>query len=81
MGSLSLATPPDTLPPLLRLASELHLAIISFLPDLKDAKDEDDLMSIQACRDARCNGTLFLPDPCVVPSVLKYKQVQHASTL
>lgn len=43
MGSLSLTTPPNTLPPFLRLASELHLAIISFLPDLKDAKDEDDL--------------------------------------
>ena len=50
MDSLSLTTPPNTLPPFLRLASELHLAIISFLPDLKDAKDEDDLALLQLRR-------------------------------
>lgn len=50
MGSLSLTTPPNTLPPFLRLASELHLAIISFLPDLRDAKDEDDLALLQLRR-------------------------------
>ncbi|KAF1926392.1 uncharacterized protein M421DRAFT_15399, partial [Didymella exigua CBS 183.55] len=36
--------------PLLRLASELHLAIISFLPALKDAKEEHDLALLQLRR-------------------------------
>jgi hypothetical protein len=50
MSSLLLTTPSNTLPPLLRLASELHLAIISYLPDLKDAKDRDDLALLQLRR-------------------------------
>jgi hypothetical protein len=39
------------------------------------------VMSIQACRDARCNGTLSLPDPRIVSRVLEYKQVQRAPKL
>ena len=38
-------------------------------------------MSIQPCRDAWCNGTLSPPDPRIVPSVLKDKQMQCASIL
>jgi hypothetical protein len=39
------------------------------------------IMSIQACRDAWCNGTLSLPDPRIVRRVLEYRQVQYASIL
>jgi hypothetical protein len=39
------------------------------------------VMWIQACRDARCNGTLSLPDLRIDPIVLKYRQVQCASIL
>jgi hypothetical protein len=39
------------------------------------------LMSIQVCRDARCNGTLSLPDPRIVPSSFKYRRVPCASIL
>jgi hypothetical protein len=41
---------PSSLPPLLRLATELHLAIISFLPDLKDTRDEHDVALLQLRR-------------------------------
>jgi hypothetical protein len=49
MSSPLATTPPqpNTLPPLLRLATELHLAIISFLPNLEDATDEHDLALLQ----------------------------------
>jgi hypothetical protein len=50
MSLVLLTTSSNTLPPLLRLASELHLAVISYLPDLKDAKDEDDLALLQLRR-------------------------------
>jgi hypothetical protein len=50
MTSLLLTTPSTTSPPLLRLATELHLAIISFLPEFKDAKDKDDLALLQLRR-------------------------------
>ncbi|KAF3010029.1 hypothetical protein E8E13_011469 [Curvularia kusanoi] len=36
-------TTPNTSPPLLRLPSELHLDILSHLPDITSAKDEHDL--------------------------------------
>jgi hypothetical protein len=61
MSSLLLTTPPNTLPPLLRLASELHLIIISFLPHLKDAKDEDDLALLQLRRTNRYFRNLVPP--------------------
>lgn len=50
MDLLLLSTPSTTLPAFLRLAPELHLAIISYLPDLKDAADEDDLALLQLRR-------------------------------
>ncbi|EUC37702.1 hypothetical protein COCCADRAFT_22677 [Bipolaris zeicola 26-R-13] len=61
MSSLLPTTPPNTLPPLLRLASELHLAIISFLPSLKDATDEDDLALLQLRRTNRYFRDLVPP--------------------
>jgi hypothetical protein len=39
------------------------------------------VMSIHACRDARCNGTLSVPDPRSAPGRLKYRQVQCVSIL
>jgi hypothetical protein len=47
MSSLLPTTPPSTLPHLLRLPSELHLTIISFLPGFEDANDEHDLALLQ----------------------------------
>ncbi|KAF2016317.1 hypothetical protein BU24DRAFT_199136 [Aaosphaeria arxii CBS 175.79] len=61
MSSLLLTTPPNTSPPLLRLPSELHLAIISFLPDLKDAKGEHDLALLQLRRTNRYFRNLVPP--------------------
>lgn len=62
MSSLSLTTSSaNTLPPLLRLASELHLAIISFLPGLKDAKDIHDLALLQLRRTNRYFRSLVPP--------------------
>ena len=39
------------------------------------------LMSIHTYRDARCNGTLAIPDPRIANSILHYGQVQYASVL
>lgn len=63
MNSPLLTTPPapNTLPPFSRLASELHLAILSFLPDLKDAKDEEDLALLQLRRTNRYFRNLVPP--------------------
>lgn len=61
MTSLLVTTSSNTLPPLLRLASELHLAIISFLPDLKDARDEHDLALLQLRRTNRYFRNLVPP--------------------
>jgi hypothetical protein len=69
MDSLSLTTPPKTKPPFLRLASELHLAIISFLPDLKDAKDEDDLALLQLRQQIITFATLYHLRPTTIFSL------------
>lgn len=61
MGSLLLTTSSDNLPPLLRLAPELHLAIISFLPGFKDAKDDHDLALLQLRRTNRYFRSLVPP--------------------
>lgn len=63
MSSPLLTTPPapNTLPPLLGLASELHLTILSFLSDLKDAKDENDLALLQLRRTNRYFRNLVPP--------------------
>lgn len=61
MSSLLPTTRSNTLPLLLRLASELHLAIISFLPDLKDAKYEHDLALLQLRRTNRYFRELVPP--------------------
>lgn len=45
----------------MRLATELHLAIISFLPNLKDAKDENDIALLQLRRTNRYFRSLVLP--------------------
>ncbi len=78
MSSLLLTTPPNTLPPLLRLATELHLTIISFLPDLKDAKDEDDLALLQLRRTNHYFRNLILPPThndllCLELALVKYR--------
>jgi hypothetical protein len=39
------------------------------------------VMSIQASRDARCNGTPFLPDVRIACNVLRYRQARCASIL
>jgi hypothetical protein len=64
MSSPLATTPPqpNTLPPLLRLATELHLAIISFLPDLQDARDEDDVARLQLRR-TNCYFRNLVPPP------------------
>lgn len=61
MSSLLLTTPSDTLPPLLRLAPELHLAIISFLPGFKDANGDRDLALLQLRRTNRYFRSLVPP--------------------
>jgi hypothetical protein len=64
MSSPLATTPPQptTLPPFLRLATELHLAIISFLPDLHDARDEHDLARLQLRR-TNCYFRNLVPPP------------------
>jgi hypothetical protein len=61
MSSSLLTRPSDTSPPLMRLATELHLAIISFFPNLKDAKDETDITLLQLRRTNRYFRSLVLP--------------------
>jgi hypothetical protein len=62
MDSLLLTTPSIALPPFLRLAPELHLAIMSYLPGLKDAEDEDDLALLQLRR-TNCYFRNLVPPP------------------
>lgn len=54
-------SPPESLPPLMRLATELHLAIISYLPDLKDSLHEGDLALLQLRRTNRYFRSLVPP--------------------
>lgn len=61
MSLLSLTTSSDTLSPLMQLASEMHLAIISFLPGFEDTDNEHDLANLQLRRTNRCFRNLIPP--------------------
>jgi hypothetical protein len=61
MSSVPRTVPPGPPPPLLRLATELHLTIISYLPNLKDAKDDHDLALLQLRRTNRYFHNLIPP--------------------